>query len=376
MPNFGKNKTNPNYPFKMENKRLKVGIFSPYIDMYGGGERYVLSIAGSLSQKHDVFLYADKITQKHSREKLDIFLGRVHFLPENLLRKQNLLNRYRYLCEFDLFLYMTDGSVFLSGARSNFLIVQSPLHIPKMNSLNRIKMHNWKIICYSQFMKDIISKRLGNSYSVYPLAPCVKIPNEPGNESGKKNIILTVGRFFPYPHDKKHDILIDVFLNSYKKYFPGWKLVIAGGLTEKGGKEVLDRLKKKAQGYPIEILVNISAVKLKELYREAKIYWHATGFGEDLSKFPEKAEHFGISPLEAMSFGCVPLLFNAGGLKDIISGYSGGFLWETEEELTDKTNRLINDKKLFDDKSQTAKLNAQKYSCDKFYAKIEKIISG
>lgn len=376
MPNSGRNKTNLNCPHKMENKILKVGIFTPYIDIFGGGERFVLSIASEISQKHEVFLYTDSKIQTHSREKLGISLDRVHFLPDDLLRKQNLFNRYRYLSQYDLFFYMTDGSLFFSGASNNLLIIQSPSHIPPKNILNRAKLNGWKIICYSKFMKDIISRELGNSYQIFPFPPCINAPGKAEEYMTKKNIILTVGRYFHFPHDKKHDELVDIFLSSYKKYFPDWKMVIAGGLTEKGGEEIVENLKKKAKGSPIEILVNISRAKLDRLYGEAKIYWHATGFGEDLSKFPEKAEHFGISPLEAMSYGCVPVVFSAGGLKDIISDGTDGFFWSSKEELIEKTYNLIKDNKLFYKVSQFAREKAKNYSCDKFYAKIEKIISG
>lgn len=360
----------------MENKRLKVGIFSPYTDIFGGGERFILSIAQALSQKHEVYLYADKNIRKKSKGIFDIPLERIHFLPGDLIRKQNLLKRYNHLCQYDLFFYMTDGSLFFSGASKNFLIIQSPLHIPRINLFNQLKLSNWRIVCYSQFMKNIISQKIGNSEPIFPLPPCVDLPDKPVSPDSKENIILTVGRFFSYPHDKKHDVLLEIFKSAYKKYFSGWKLVIAGGLTEEGGKEVLNKLQEKAKGFPAEIIVNISSAKLKNLYSAAKIYWHAAGFGEDLIAYPEKAEHFGIAPLEAMSYGCVPLVFATGGPKDIITDGIGGYRWNSNEELLDKTNSLINDHQLFEKQSQKARKVAADYSSDKFYEKIEKIISG
>ena len=39
---------------------------------------------------------------------------------------------------------------------------------------------------------------------------------------------------------------------------------------------------------------------------------HAAGFGVDADEFPERLEHFGITPIEAASFGCIPRGLRAG----------------------------------------------------------------
>jgi len=44
-----------------------------------------------------------------------------------------------------------------------------------------------------------------------------------------------------------------------------------------------------------------------------------------------KGEHFGITVVEAMSAGCVPIVHNSGGPKEIVDGC--GFLWRTTEEI-------------------------------------------
>lgn len=360
----------------MKNKSLKVGIFSPYLEILGGGERYILSIAHVLSQDHDAYMYAGEDIGKKSKEKFNIILNRVHFLSIDLIRKQNLFSRFLTLRQYDLFFYMTDGSLFFSGAKKNFLIIQSPLHIPESNLINKFKFSNWQVICYSQFMKMIIQQKLGNNMKISALPPGIDIPSNQNNWENKENIILTVGRFFLFPHDKKHEILINIFKNNFKKYFNGWKFIIAGGLTEDGGRQIFAKLQNQVRGLPIEIYTNLSADNLNKLYQKAKIYWHATGFGEDLQKYPEKAEHFGITPLEAMANGTVPLVYNGGGLKDTISEGQGGYLWDTPEDLVEKTYNLINDEKLLDQQRIIASLKAKDYSSDRFYEKLEKIISG
>lgn len=350
----------------------KVGIYSPYLEVFGGGERYIFSIASLLSYHNEVFIYADKSIINKAKNLLNIGLNRVHFLPIAQFRLQNFLNKYISLNKFDLFFSMTDGSLFFSGARKNFLVIQSPAHIPANDFLNKLKLVNWRILCYSQFMQEIIYKRIGKKADILP--PCTDEGKITSTYIPKENIILTVGRFFLNPHSKKHEFMLKYFLKHYRKYFAGWKLIIAGGLTEAGGREIMEQLKVESEGYPVDILVNPSFNDLQMLYQKAKIYWHATGFGEDLEKFPERAEHFGITTVEAMSKGAVPVVFNGGGQKEIISDGIDGFLWDSEKDLIDKTYNLISDKELWQNSSSKARDKAKFYSSQKFYAKLEKII--
>jgi len=63
------------------------------------------------------------------------------------------------------------------------------------------------------------------------------------------------------------------------------------------------------------------------------IYWHATGLGEDLDRFLDRAEHFGIMTFEAMAFGCVPIVIRAGGQPEIVEGGRHGYLFADVDEL-------------------------------------------
>lgn len=92
------------------------------------------------------------------------------------------------------------------------------------------------------------------------------------------------------------------------KGLEGWKLILAGG-AEIGADDYLNNLKSKAFGYPIEIVESPNFKDLVNLYKKARIFWSASGYGIDEEKEPERVEHFGITVVEAMSAGCVPLVF-------------------------------------------------------------------
>jgi glycosyltransferase involved in cell wall biosynthesis len=356
-----------------ETKQIRVGIYSPYLDIFGGGERYLLNIASSLSKSHEVFIFASPSLKQKIYSLLKIDVNGVHFLSESVVRTKNVFKKYLSLNSYDVFIFMTDGSLPFPVAKKNFLIIQSPVHAPKLTFINYIKLFRWNIICYSTFMQRIIKNKLHKDAKI--LSPSIDIAQFASNNIAKKNIILSVGRFFSYPHNKKHDVLIDVFKKNYNRYFQGWRLIIAGGLTEVGGKKVFEDLKGKIGTYPIEIISNISFDKLAQLYKEAKIYWHAAGYGEDVQRYPERAEHFGITTLEAMAAGEVPLVFAAGGQLDIITDGYNGYLWNTQEELIKKTYSVIRDEELFKRISQSAIFSAKEYSNKNFYGELEKIIA-
>ena len=133
-------------------------------------------------------------------------------------------------------------------------------------------------------------------------------------------------------------------------------------------------MQKDAEGYPIEFLINKSNEVLWESYNKAKIYWHASGYGEDLEKHPEFAEHFGISTVEAMGAGAVPVVINSGGQKEIVTEGKNGLLWDTIPELKQKTNMLIKDNKLWSTLSDAARIRAKDFGLEKFYKSFETLI--
>lgn len=104
-----------------------------------------------------------------------------------------------------------------------------------------------------------------------------------------------------------------------------------------GDAEYLNELKNLAKGLPVKILVNVSRKELIEQLSKARIYWHAMGYE---SKNPQDQEHFGISVVEAMASGCVPVVVNKGGLKEIVGGKYGE-VWESVDELVNKTLEVI-----------------------------------
>lgn len=340
----------------------KALIVSPYLDHLGGGERYMLSVASVLeSLGHDIYFAWDNLSEINA---LAIMLGITLTAPrldprvKELYFQGNATAMYLATRRYDVVVYLSDGSIPALGGRRNILHMQVPFHGVRgkswQNKLKNNLIH--KVIVNSIFTKRIVDNEYGiNSVVVYP--PVVAVTAT----SAKENIILSVGRFEPSLNAKHQDILIRAF-QELSPSIPGWKLVLAGGSASD---EWLNRLKKMAEGAAIEFAPNVSHDGLTELYRQASIYWHAAGYGVDESKNPELTEHFGISTVEAISAGCIPLVVPSGGQREIIADPE--FHWHTTEDLVAKTRKLIASPK----RPQT---DISQYSLDNFQEQIKRLI--
>src|SRR3989344_6631125 len=293
---------------------MKIGIFDPYLDTLGGGEKYVLEAAQCLVENHEVSIFWDTrqegLIRQRAKERFDLDLSQVHFTENVFVPESSIIKRVWATRNYDVILYVSDGSIPTLFAKKNILLFQFPVNwIKPLGNLTRIKLKNiHAILCYSQFVKKHLDKTFDRKAIVLP--PAIKLIKSVPTQ--KENIILTVGRFTKKMNTKKQDMLIDVFKNMYQEGLSNWKLIVIGSVLPQD-KDYVSFLKKQSTGYPIEILVNIPFEELFGYYKKAKIYLHAAGYGEDLELHPERAEHFGIATVEAMSSGCVPVVFPAGG---------------------------------------------------------------
>lgn len=158
----------------------------------------------------------------------------------------------------------------------------------------------------------------------------------------KSKTILSLGRFFDESrgHSKQQLRLVRAFRKMVDQGLSDWRLVLVGG-CDKANREYALNVRREAVGYPIDVYLNADIEMLNEQLRTASIYWHATGFGVDLDTHPERAEHFGIAPVEAMSAGAIPVVYGLGGPREIVEAGSNGFTFTTEEELIARTRDLI-----------------------------------
>lgn len=357
---------------------MRVGIFDPYLDTLGGGERYMLTAASCLSSDHtvDVF-WDDAAILTKAQERFALHLSGVNVKANIFSPRISLLHRLLVSRHYDCIIYLSDGSLPLTLAKKLIVHFQFPVEWVKPDAFTRFKLARVShIICNSQFTKGFIDKKFHIASTV--LYPPVDVGDmKHGLEiSNKKNVILTVGRFGRLSEGKnfkKQDVMIGVFKELVDKGLKDWEFIVAISFRPEDQHEV-KKLEKLAKGYPISIVKNRTSKDLALLYEKASIYWHAAGFGEDLTKHPERAEHFGIATVEAMTAGAVPVVFNGGGQREIVEEGKTGFLWDTRDELQEKTLALIEKQVLWDELSQNAVKKSSEFSKGRFCREIHDLL--
>jgi glycosyltransferase involved in cell wall biosynthesis len=207
------------------------------------------------------------------------------------------------------------------------------------------------------------------------LYPPVNVESYTAGE--KRPQILNVGRFFAGNHNKKHLAMVAAFKQMVDQGLTGWTLHLAGGTTSGDEhKAYLDSVFEQSNHYPITIHTDIPFAELSELYSSSAIYWHASGFGEDDQREPEKYEHFGITTVEAMAAGCVPVVIAKGGQPEIVQHSKNGFLWSTLEELQLLSLQLMQDTALASRLSQQAVQDSRRYATTAFCRRVNQLIAG
>lgn len=390
-------------------RTLKIGIYSPFFgSAMGGGEKYLGVTAEALRAaypQHRIDMITRvPIDRERYERTLNLDLSGLNFvLPRyersGLLSRIPTLRLYRdmfrlidaiaYTKHYDLFIAMVYVLPVFSRARLNVMLCQfpyrpmpHPTRIPRTvfniyafpyRVVRRLFMPHdvrsfQRIICQSQYVRTWVGRYWHRDALV--VNPPIDIPEQAPNWGLKQNIILSVGRFFRGGHQKRHDVMARAFRDLCDAGLHGWELHMVGSVdrTEehRGYYESIEQL---SQGYPIVLHPDASHAELEDLYRRAPIYWHAAGFQADASD-PALLEHFGMTTAEAMAYGAVPVAIASGGQVEVVRDGIDGFLWNSPDELKQRTLQLVENPELRKAMGEQARASAQKLSRHRFKREI------
>jgi GT2 family glycosyltransferase len=361
----------------------KVCVYNAYLPTMGGGENLTAHIIAYINK---IFPSASIDILCHETEAFDKsrFMGKefipmfemefdlaiknttIRFVDINT-NQTGAISRMRYISklssitqEYDLFINNTYSSLVPGRAKVNIYSCMFPLDFGHSGISFRGAIRsflNYRFLSsydmflpISQFTQKWVDRYWGvNSYVLYP--PVKTKKNFTALQ--KDNVIINVGRFFASGHNKKQDVMVKAFIEMYNKgWAQDWKLVLVGRIhSDEESNSYIKYLEEITKGYPILLKYDTNAEELQSLLAGAKIYWHATGYGEVPDTSPEKFEHFGLSTIEAAQFGAVPVVFNGGGQPEIINHSKNGFLWNTTNELMEYTKFLMDNQKAWNELS-------------------------
>ncbi len=342
-----------------------IGIYNPYLDSLAGGERYVATLASHWSNTHEVRIFWDNndiLNLLSKRFKLNLLRVKT---TQNIFRGINILNKILLTRQYDLLFILSDGSIPTTFARFNILHFQVPFEHIKVSAF---KLDRYQaIVCNSQYTcKHLDNKLQSRAQVIYP-----PVDINSWRIGKKEKLIVSVGRFSSHNNAKKQEVLIEAIrLAQMNKKLSGWHLLLAGGLLS-SDTSYLEKLKQLARNLPISFIPNIDFNELTRVYAKASIYWHAAGFNETE---PKHMEHFGMTTVEAMASGCIPIVYNDGGQPEIIDSGSNGYLWRTPEELIQHTEYFINNPTYYIRIQQTAIQKSKHFSVELFCLAYDKLL--
>lgn len=217
------------------------------------------------------------------------------------------------------------------------------------------------VLANSAYTRDWIST-LWNRHSEV-LFPPIEVQRMSPAQTRQK-VILSVGRFFApgFGHSKRQLEMINIFGELVRSgQLPDWKLVIIGG-CEESQRPYLATVRDAAVGLPVEIHDNAPRSLVEEQMSSAALFWSATGLGENTDKRPWTNEHFGMTTAEAMAGGCVPVVIDRAGQREIVRQGIDGFRWADPRECRIRTAQLAADEGLRQRLSVAARQRVNEFS--------------
>ena len=104
---------------------MRVGIYDPYLDDLGGGEKYMMKIAECLSREHEVIVFWDqKEDIEELVERFSMDLSKIKLSKNIFAKRVNILERLFATAKFDVIIVLSDGSIPSVLSRKLFLHFQ------------------------------------------------------------------------------------------------------------------------------------------------------------------------------------------------------------------------------------------------------------
>ena len=317
----------------------RIAVYNNFWHTLGGAEHHAGVIAQWLQRYGPVDLISENdfaITDIETKFNLNLRGCRKRLVTAVDIHQDPTITQY-----YSLFVNSTFSSDLDCYSPSSLYVVSFPYKISGFPKERRHFVHTYtNFLCNSHYTLEWTRHYWGVAGDV--LYPSVAPPSTKISFDSKRRVILNVGRFFSSGHCKKQLELVRAFIAMAKtgSLDQNWQLVLVGNVGEEDI-EYLRTVQREAEGYPIEVLPNLALAQLHSLYSEAAIYWHATGLGENPTSNPDRYEHFGIATVEAMGYGCVPVVINGGGQIEIVEEGVTGFLFDDLHQLRSQTLHCI-----------------------------------
>ena len=299
---------------------MKIGIIHGFVGGGGGTEKTLYAIIESLIEGgHKVTLYTiskpsikipgikivstlpfhlpifglyqrymeSKLIAKAKDENLVIQASGGLVLPE---KKDQKVVIY---CHHD---FQNETKKDITKYKGVWSLYYKPYYIMSQKFVNQINNENILFISNSKFIQNSIKQKFSkNSIVIYPPVELELFRNE----IKKENSAITVSR---YSQEKNLEFAIDVFQDTDVKY------TIIGNTKTRINKLYYEKIQSKVNTIQskISLLKNIERSQVVKSLQRSQVYFHAS------------PETFGISVVEAIAAGCIPIVPDNSAHKETV----------------------------------------------------------
>lgn len=210
----------------------------------------------------------------------------------------------------------------------------------------------------SLFSSDTKLRKHSNHFTIYNNLPSyIELADTP-----RKGTPITIGVVSRLERVKGMDLVVPAFAEIYKHH-PSMRLLIVGDGSQR------DLMEQQVQnaGLPeksVQFVGRQGQDKLQSFYDQI-----------DILLMPSRSEGFGLTAIEGMARGCVPVVSNTGGLPEVVEDGVSGLLHTSEsvEDMISKIASIICNPKLFDQLSLGAYNRAHDFSRNQYTHQIEQL---
>ena len=309
---------------------MKVGVFSPVLNRCGGAEFVGLNVVNALKEHgHQVVVLSDEPLKQNKFMQIykkEVLVDQQLIFPLRLFSDTNYHNIYTDLIR--ILVLKSKCSVVIDTFSNAILpgVAASYIHHPLLRKLdlessskairNRVYYRPYR--SYLDFKRNDIRKRLVFANSKFTataikaetgIHPIVLYPpvsnglfyNENEYDTNRVDNVTVVARI---SFQKNLEIIPYIARKTRKDI----SFTIIGLLESKEALESLIKLGSKlGVSERIKIMTNVGRDQLKSVLLTSKVFLHTM-----------VNEHFGISIVEAMASGCIPVVHNSGGPREFV----------------------------------------------------------
>jgi len=366
---------------------MRILVVHPRMSIMGGGERVAIhSMLASCKMGHEVSLLSEEFNTKRFEDFFGCYglFDRVHELsypefkpvigPRALLYQRLIFYQEQFrkvlakARPFDLVLgtqdvgyvpnvsarvvqycYFPEYFKHLQSVSASPLwkIYYSPARIFYRNRVNHIA----SFLSVSDYTREFVRRIWQReSSTLYPPCPTELYKSTSNN---REDLVVTTGRIVP---EKRMHLLADI-----ARQLPAIKFLIIGSVANLDDPYYLSLLERK----PDNLSIILSPLrKVREILSKAKVYVHCA-----------EGEHFGITIVEAMASGCVPVVHDSGGPKEIVTP-EVGFHWRYPNEATQQISMIVKDSTLRSRLSRSASERAELFSTSAFESSLMRYLTN